>query len=120
MEFPDSYPINIWVIMGTLGCASSIIFSIYMWKWMKSGQANTKSTPFSNFTFIGMCFLFASGLFACGIAGPPGYALSSNAALVSKEWIFRASYMSNMFATIGWALVLTGQIKTIKSINKQP
>lgn len=101
--------------MGGLGTTSSILVSVVLWRWISSGIKYNKSEPFSSFTTFGYIFLFASGLVCCGIAGPPGYALSSDPSLVSKEWIFRASMLSNVFAAIGWASILIGQAKTIKS-----
>ena len=119
MEFPDSYPILTWVIMGGFGVASSIVFSLVLWKWLRSGQLQNKSVPVSNYSILGLCFLFASGLFCCGIAGPPGYALSKDPNLVSHLWIYRASFMSNLFALIGWILYVIGQNKTIKLLSDE-
>lgn len=117
MEFPDSYSNFIWVVFGTLGTSGAILFSFYLWNWMKSGQTRFGSEPNSNWTMIGMCFVFSSGLMCCGIVGPPGYALSDNPELVSKPWIMRASMMSMVIGILGWSCVLIGQRRTIKKLK---
>lgn len=114
MEFPASYPALTWVLMGGLGTISSILVSIVLWRWISSGMKFKNSEPTSSYTTFGLIFLYASGLVCCGIAGPPGYALSSDPSLVSREWIFRASMLSNVFAVVGWASILIGQARTIK------
>lgn len=119
MEFPSSYPIVTWVVMGGLGCLSSLVFSLFAWRWITSGQQYSFSEPRSNWSFLGFCFMFASGLLCCGIAGPPGYALSSNPELISQDWIWRAALMANIFALLAWVLLLIGQSRVIKSYQKQ-
>jgi len=119
MEFPNTYPIFAWVLMGGLGTACSILYSIVIWKWIISGQKKYGSEPHANASMLGLTFLFAGGLFACGIAGPPGYALSDDPSLINKDWMYRASFMSLLCSFIGWGLVLKGQLKTIKKKKNQ-
>jgi len=114
MGFPSSFPVPIWVVMGTLGTISSILFTVLIYRWVRSGQKFPRSVPYSNYSILGYMFLFASGLICCGIAGPPGYALSSDPNLVSKEWILRASGLSNSLAVLGWAFAVIGQRNTLR------
>jgi hypothetical protein len=53
----------------------------------------------------------------CGIVGPPGYALSSDPTLVSRDWIFKSSMMSMVVGLLGWSCVLIGQIATLKKLK---
>ncbi len=122
MTFPASFPLSQWILFGTLGTICSILFTVILWRWYKTGQSQAGSEPYSNFTFLGLAFLYASGLICCGICGPPGYALSSNPALVNKEWIFRACFLSLTFSILAWTLMLIGQKKTmtrhLKTVEK--
>ena len=114
MGFPSSFPVSIWVMMGTLGTICSILFTVLIYRWVRSGQKFPRSVPYSNYSILGYMFLFASGLICCGIAGPPGYALSSDPNLVSKEWILRASGLSNFLAVLGWTFAVIGQRNTLR------
>jgi len=118
MEFPDWYPVFTWVLMGGLGTVASLFFTAYLWIWFTSGQKKTGSSPYSNFTVLGVCFLYASGLMACGIAGPPGYALATDLSLLDQTWIFRSASMSLTVAMIGWICMLIGQIATLKHFKR--
>lgn len=104
--------------MGSLGTAASLFFTAYLWIWFVSGQKKAGSSPYSNYTVLGACFLYASGLMACGIAGPPGYGLASDPSLVNHTWMFRASFMSLGMALLGWSLMLFGQIATLKHLKR--
>ncbi|PWK17610.1 hypothetical protein LV89_04326 [Arcicella aurantiaca] len=118
MTFPPSFQVFIWVMMGALGVSCSVIFSFISWNWLQSGQTKTGSEPRSNFTFLGYAFLFASGLMCCGIAGPPGYALSDDPNLVNKVWILRASGLSLVLSLIAWICILIGQRISMKRNNQ--
>ncbi|RIY09580.1 hypothetical protein D0T11_12225 [Hymenobacter rubripertinctus] len=97
-----------------MGVVSSLAYSVFLWNWVKSCRRPEFAHPYSNATVLGYIFLFIGGLMACGIVGPPGYALSDNPALVNRDWIMRASIMSLSLSMGGWLFTLIGQVRALR------
>lgn len=114
MTFPASYQVFMWVGFGAMGIVSSVAYSVFLWNWVKSCRTPERANPYSNATVLGYIFLFIGGLMACGIVGPPGYALSTNPSLVNRDWILRACIMSLSLSMAGWLFTLVGQVRTLR------
>jgi hypothetical protein len=107
-----SYPDWVWLYFGSFGTVGALLFTFIVWYWMKAPvQAGTRQDSAAAWNMVGMMFLFAGAWFACGIAGPPGNALSQDISLRDLDIAYFSAMLSVLLSIPGWACLLIGMRK---------
>lgn len=114
----DLHPLWLYAYFGTFGSVATVLFVLVAKSWLEyNARADYAQRSALRWNMVGYMFLFFASWFACGIGGPPGNLLSSDAAAHNQAAATGAAILAMLFSVPGWACVLVGQRKLLASLQ---
>lgn len=114
MSFPDSHPDWMWLYFGAFGTTGVVLFIMVMWSWLRyHAIVDGSARSAARWNAVGYLLLFFAQWAICGVGGPPGNLLSSDAATHDLHRAIQASVLGIIFSVPGWACLLVGLRKLL-------
>jgi hypothetical protein len=120
MNLPPFFPGWMFLYFAGFGTLALILVSLIFWTWMRVTRlVNGSLRTALKWNMVGYCFLFCASWFACGVGAGPGNLLSTDPAM-HNPFLASMAAVAGMFTSVaGWAFLLTGQRKLLRSLEKK-
>jgi len=118
VSFPLNLPDWMWLYFGAFGTAGVVLFIMVMWSWTKyQALVDGSLRSASRWNAVGYLLLFFAQWSVCGIGGPPGNMLSSDASTHNLNRAIQAATLGILFSVPGWVCLLVGQRKLLSGVR---